>query len=75
MPSFIKTPKDEERWEKAKELVRKQYGKTEKDGEEFWRLVTGVYKQAGGHVEHDALQKSLMDIREMVFTWQKEKEP
>jgi len=49
MPKFVKTERDEELWEKAKEIVKKQYGKTEADGDEFWKLVTGVYKQAGGY--------------------------
>lgn len=70
MPGFIKTPEDEERWEKAKEIVRKQYGKTEKDGEEFWKLVTGVYKRMGGHTG-DHIEKSLQAFRDMVHEWQK----
>ena len=50
MPKFVKTERDEHLWEKAKEIVKKQYGKTEEDGDEFWALVTGVYKKAGGHI-------------------------
>ncbi len=42
--------RDEERWEKAKRIVMNQYGKTEADGDDFWALVTGVYKQARGTI-------------------------
>lgn len=67
MPAFVK---DEELWEKAKEIVRKQYKKSEKDGDEFWRLVTGVYKQAGGNrARGDHLEKSLADFRKLVHDW------
>lgn len=39
MPSFIQ---DEHKWEKAKEIVRKEYGLNENDGDSFWALVMGV---------------------------------
>ena len=42
--------RDEEKWTKAKKIVKKQYNKTEADGDEFWELVMGVYKQARGTI-------------------------
>jgi hypothetical protein len=45
MPSFIK---DEEKWEKAKEIARKEYKKNEKNEDEFWSLVMGIYKKMNG---------------------------
>ena len=43
--------KDKERWEKAKEIVQEEYGKTPGDGDEFYELVMGVYKQARGTIQ------------------------
>lgn len=72
MPSnLVKTPHDERLWEKAKEIVRKQYGKTEKDGESYWKLVVGVYKQAGGHKEEEKVEKS-MEAKESAQAEQEE---
>lgn len=45
MPAWVK---DEALWERAKGLVRGQYADVDEDSERFWRLVTGVYKHAGG---------------------------
>jgi len=44
MPTgLVKTAKDEEIWNKAKELVHKQYPKlTEKD-KRFWKLVVSIF--------------------------------
>ncbi len=47
MPSWVK---DEDKWEKSKEIVKKQYNLSEKDEEDFWKLVTGVYKKMGGEI-------------------------
>lgn len=45
MPSYIL---DENKWEKAKEIVEKEYGLTESDGSNFWALTMGVYKKMKG---------------------------
>jgi predicted GNAT family N-acyltransferase len=50
MPEFVR---DEEKWNKAKEIVQKEYGKTEADGDEFYALVMGVYKQARGTIHKE----------------------
>jgi len=42
---------DEDKWNKAKEIVHKEYGKTESDGDHYWELVMGVYKKAGGTIK------------------------
>ena len=42
--------RDERKWKKAKEIVKKQYGLTEDAGDKFWELVMGVYKQARGTI-------------------------
>jgi len=41
----VRTERDEYLWERAKEIVRRQYKLTEEDGERFWRLVMGIYKR------------------------------
>lgn len=48
MPSWVK---DEDKWEKAKKIVKKEYNLSEKDEEKFWRLVTGIYKRMGGEIK------------------------
>ena len=48
MPAFIKTPKDERLWAKAKARVAEEYGLDEEDGEEYWRRVNGIYQQMAG---------------------------
>lgn len=56
MPSWIKTKKDEEKWEKAKNIIKKQYNIDEND-ESFWPLVTTIYKEIGGIIKKSRLRK------------------
>ena len=51
MPAWIQTEHDENLWEKAKEIVKKEYRLTEKDGYKFWVSVTGMYKKIGGKIK------------------------
>ena len=44
MPGFVKTPKDEARWAKAKEAAGKS---TEKDSESYWKLSNYIYHKMG----------------------------
>lgn len=44
MPGFVKTPKDEARWAKAKEAARKQ---TSEGSESFWKLSNYIYHKMG----------------------------
>jgi len=55
MPSWVK---NEDKWAKAKEIVKKEYDLSEKDGDKFWKLVAGVYKQMGGKVASTRLRKN-----------------
>lgn len=41
---LVKTKADEKKWQLAMSIVKKQYKKSEKDGVEFWRITTGVFK-------------------------------
>lgn len=50
MPGFVKTPKDEARWAKAKEAAGKQ---TDKDSESYWKLSNYIYHKMG-KTEEDA---------------------
>lgn len=45
MPAVVRNPEEEKDWNRAKEIVRKQYpGKEEEDKDNFYALVTTVYK-------------------------------
>jgi hypothetical protein len=44
MPGFVKTPKDEEKWKKAKEAAGKQ---TEVDSESYYKLANYIYHNMG----------------------------
>lgn len=50
MPGFVKTPKDEARWSKAKEAAGKS---TQKDSESYWKLSNYIYHKMG-KTEEDA---------------------
>jgi hypothetical protein len=43
MPAFIKTPKDEARWEKAKKAASKTL--SESDGDSYWALTNSIYQK------------------------------
>jgi len=44
MPGFVKTPKDEARWERAKEAAGKS---TSKDSKSYWKLSNYIYHKMG----------------------------
>lgn len=44
MPGFVKTPKDEARWSKAKEAAGKQ---TKSGSESYWKLSNYIYHKMG----------------------------
>jgi hypothetical protein len=50
MPSWVK---DDAKWERAKEIAKKEYGGAEDD--KFWRIVAGIYKKMGGEVMHKSI--------------------
>jgi len=41
--NVVKTPEEEQAWERAKEIARAEYPDTE--GERFYRIVMGIYKK------------------------------
>jgi len=47
---------NEDKWEKAKEIVEEQYDYTE-DDDDFWALVMGIYKKMKGKFKKKRLQK------------------
>jgi hypothetical protein len=66
MPAtFVKGKKNEELWEKAKKIVEKQYKDIDKESDQYWALVTGVYKQSGGKIAN-AQENSNVKIRRVV---------
>ena len=40
---LVRTERDEHLWQRAKEIVTQQYGLTEEDGDQYWRLVMGIF--------------------------------
>jgi len=49
MPSnVVKTQAEEEAWEKAKEIVRKQYPNVKEGTPKFYRLVMGIFQRITG---------------------------
>lgn len=65
MPAWVK---DEEKWGKAKKIVQKQYDLNEKDGEDFWKLVTEVYKKMGGEIRKgDSVKESILTSKSLIF--------
>lgn len=52
MPGFIKTPKDEARWEKAKAAAGKS---TKKDSDSYWALSNYIYHNMGKSEEDQHL--------------------
>jgi len=59
MPNIIK---DEEKWEKAKDAVIKEYHMSEKNGDQYWRLVMGVYKKMKGTFNEDSNMTTIGEI-------------
>ncbi|MHB1418282.1 MAG: helicase-related protein [Bacillota bacterium] len=51
MPAFIKTTKDEARWEEAKKVAQEQGLSEEKDGDRYWAYVNGIYQRMAGKEE------------------------
>jgi hypothetical protein len=41
--NVVRTPEEEEAWERAKEIARAEY--PEAEGERFYRIVMGIYKK------------------------------
>lgn len=56
MPAFIKTPKDEEKWNAIKHSVAKQRGKSTKDfTDRDWATVNAAWHKS----EYETIKKSL----------------
>jgi hypothetical protein len=45
LPAFVKTKRDEKLWDKAKRIVEEEYGRSESDGDRFYRLATSIFKR------------------------------
>src|ERR1035437_1856255 len=49
MPAFIKTPKDEKHWSKAKEAANKSH--SESEGDSYWAVVNSIYQKMNKAVD------------------------
>jgi hypothetical protein len=69
MPGFIKTPKDEARWKKAKDAASKE---TKEGSEGFWKLSNYIYHKMGKTEEEvqkaEEFKQSLLKISTSVPT-------
>lgn len=59
--------KDKDKWEKAKEIVKKEYSLSEEDGDRFWALVTGVYKKMGGRIKSSSEGLNRLDVTSLIL--------
>lgn len=63
MPGFVKTPKDEARWKKAKEAAGKS---TKVDSEGYWKLANYIFHKTGDTEEDmqkaEEFKKSLLKV-------------
>jgi hypothetical protein len=56
--NVVRTPEEEQAWERAKEIARAEYPDAE--GERFYRIVMGIYKRMvhyRGAVTHPVRKK------------------
>lgn len=44
MPSFVTDTNTEPEWQKAKKIVKAEYPEVDEKSEQFWKLVTTIYK-------------------------------
>lgn len=62
MPGFVKTPKDEAKWSKAKEAAGKS---TDKDSESYWKLSNYIFHKMGKNEDSQKLAETLKkDLQE-----------
>jgi hypothetical protein len=40
---LVQAEQDEHLWQRAKEIATQEYGLTEEDGDQYWRLVMGIF--------------------------------
>lgn len=59
---LVKTKADEKKWQTAMKIVEKQYKKKEEDGNEFWMIVTGVFKNLKKKTRKKAASEILREI-------------
>lgn len=62
----------EKKWDKAKEIVIDEYGKDENDGDQFYKLATGILKKM---IEPTDVNEDNNFFNEMVQTGSVEKSP
>ena len=44
MPSFVTDTNTEPEWQRAKKIVRAEYPEVDEKSDQFWKLVTTIYK-------------------------------
>lgn len=68
MPSpLVRTKKDEELWERAKEIVASEYPKVKEGSPRYYKLVTAIYlrmKYGLGGASREKVREALAEIKE-----------
>lgn len=59
MPGFVKTPKDEKKWSKAKEASGKE---TAPESKGYWRLANFIFHKMKKHQELEKFEKLKKDL-------------
>lgn len=63
MPAFIKTEKDEEVWQKARQRVDDEYDYSEQ-GENYWKLVNSIYHKMRKNAELEIASELFDNIKD-----------
>lgn len=62
MPSFVIDSGTEPEWQRAKEIVRKEYPAVDEKSEQFWKLVTTIYKSIAHYQPKNESDNELLDV-------------
>ena len=61
MPSFVTNTGTEPEWQRAKEIVREEYPAIDEKSEQFWKLVTTIYKSIAHYQLKNESGNELLD--------------
>lgn len=62
MPNFVTSTNSEPEWQRAKKIVMKEYPEIDKKSEEFWKLVTAIYKSIAHYETKNESNNELLDV-------------
>ena len=62
MPSFVTNTGTEPEWQRAKKIVREEYPTVDEKSEQFWKLVTTIYKSIAHYQSKNESGNELLDV-------------